>query len=223
MAKYALINYYSAKGLMALFDSCYKMGVKDAIEVNDDIQASEFCEKMYGAEKFGRIIFDYTYDWREWKYRLCQMVCDLGKYRPQCIRFFETITAYNNYLACVLPVAMDFYLMGIKDYYKHPFPEGWVRFEHTPYTLWNYNGSRALKMQDFVRILTGFCYDRIRLDEVAIEAKRNRLEKIRARKAATGQRGRITGTRREPSGLSRSAYETFQREIWQNTRTQTSS
>lgn len=219
---YKPINTSSARGLMALFDACYKMGVEDAIEINDDIQCTEFCDKMYGAEKFGRITLDYEYDWREWKFRLCQMVCTLDKSRTQCLRFFETLTTYNNYLACALPIAMDFYLMGIRDYAKHPFHEGWVKFENTPYTLWNYNGSRALKIQDFVRILTNFCYDRIRLDEVAIETKRKNLDEQRRKKGAKGFRGRICGMYRGPSGLSRSSYETFQREIWRHTRSQSS-
>lgn len=215
---YAPINFYSSRALMGLFDACYKMGVKDAIDVGCDITCLEFCDNMYGAERFGRVIYDYTYDWREWKYRLCQMVCDLDKYRTQALKFFECMNTYSSYLACCLPVAMDFYLMGIKDYYKHPNPEGWVKFENTPFALWYNSGIRKTKLQDFVRIMTGFCYDRIRLDEDAIELKRKTLDEKRAEQAKKGFRGRVYGKYRGASGLSRSAYETFQMEIWRHTR-----
>ena len=60
------INYYSARSLMRLFDACYKMGVRDAIEVGDVPSCLEFCDRMYAPECFGRVIYDYKYSWRVW-------------------------------------------------------------------------------------------------------------------------------------------------------------
>lgn len=219
---YKPINRSSARALMMLFDACYKMGVKDAIEVDCDMTCEEFCDKMYNTEKFGRVTLDYTYDWREWKYHLCQMVCESSLYRVQGLKFFDSIYGYSNYLACALPIAMDFYLMGIKNYCKHPNSGEWVKFEVEPYAIWGEKSLRKPKMQDFVRIMTGFCYDRIRLDEEAIAFKRRKLDENRAKMEQTGQRGKVTGVDRLPSGLTRCAYETFQREVWRCTRTQSS-
>lgn len=215
---YAPINHYSSQVIMDLFDACYKLGVKDAIEVDNEMQCIEFCENMYNSERFGRIIFNYVYSWREWKFRLCQMMCDLEKYRVQGLKFFESITSYGNYLACALPIAMDFYMMGIKDYCKKPNPNLLIRFERIPYAFWGNEGGRKTTREDFVTILTGFCYDRIRLDEFAIQ---EREKKIAARRAAEneGRRGRFSGKRISgPIGLTRASYESFQAEIWRNTR-----
>ena len=215
---YSPINFYSAQLLMDLFDTCYKMGVKDAIEVDNEMQCMEFCDNMYQAQRFGRIIYGYQYSWREWKYRLCQMVCDLDKYRIQGLKYFESMTSYSNYIAVALPIAMDFYMLGIKDYCKKPNPNDLVRFESIPFTFWGYKGNRKLNRDDFVTVLTGFCYDRIRLDEQAII---EREKKIAARRAVNneGKRGRFVGIGiKGPIGLSRSSYESFQAEIWKNTR-----
>ena len=219
MAKkvYAPINNCSAVLLMDLFDACYKMGVKDAIDVDNEMQCAEFCEEMYSTEAFGRIIYSFRYDWREWKFRLCQMVCDLDRFRAQGLRYFESMGSYNNYIACALPIAMDFYMMGIKDYCKKPNPIDLVRFEHTPYSFWGQTGGRKTTRDDFVTVLTGFCYDRIRLDEAAIAQREQRMRTLRAQ--AEGKRGRFTGkTVKMPVGLSRSCYESFQSEIWRYTR-----
>ena len=215
---YAPINYYSAQVLMDLFDACYKLGVKDAIEVDNEMRCVEFCEEMYSAETFGRIIHNYKCDWREWKFRLCQMMCDMDKYRVQGLKFFESICSYSNYLACALPISMDFYMLGIKDYCKNPNPSELIRFEHTPYTFWGYKGNRKLKRDDFVTVLTGFCYDRIRVDEAAIAFRESQIKARRA-KENEGKRGRFSGRRvGGPMGLSKAAYESFQSEIWRNTR-----
>ena len=213
------INYYSARSLMRLFDACYKMGVKDAIEIGDEVVCREFCDKMYGAELFGRIINDYNYTWREWKFRLTQMLYEGNSNTmspKRGLKFFDCIGNYSGYVACALPIAMDFYLWGIKEYCAYPREDNWVLFENRGYQLWAKN-SKKTNMDYFVRKLQEFCYDRERVDKVAIEEfereKSERREKLKA-----GRKPKWVDYKPMPRGLSASAYRNFQLEIWRYTR-----
>lgn len=213
------INYYSARGLMRLFDAMYKLGVEDAISIGNESQCEEFCDRMYRAECFGRIINDFEYSWREWKYRLTQVVYEDVMYRKQCLKFFDCISAYSSYLACVMPIAMDFYMQGLKDYAKYPNSANWVKFKEKGFTLWE-KKPRKVTMDEFVRMVTGFCYDRIRIDQEAIGYRLKRLQELRDEGVISGTGRKKKGFVKEfiPTGLSRTSYENFQMEIWKRTR-----
>lgn len=216
---FAPINYYSARGLMRLFDALYKLGVEDAISIGNESQCEEFCERMFAAEKFGRIINDFEYSWREWKYRLTQVVYEDVMYRKQCLKFFDCISSYSTYLACALPVAMDFYMKGLKDYVDYPNSDNWVKFKSKGFTLWG-KTPRKTNMDEFVRLITGFCYDRMRIDQEAIEYRLKRLQELRDQGEMDGVGRKKRNYIKEfiPTGLSRTAYENFQMEIWRKTR-----
>jgi hypothetical protein len=204
---------------MRLFDALYKLGVEDAIAIGNESQCEEFCDRMYRAECFGRIINDFTYSWREWKYRLTQVVYDDVMYRKQCLKFFDCISSYSTYLACVMPIAMDFYMKGLKDYAKYPNSANWVKFKDKGFTLWE-KSPRKVTMDEFVRLLTGFCYDRMRIDQEAIEFRLKRLQELRDAGEISGGGRKKKDYVREfiPTGLSRTSYENFQMEIWKRTR-----
>lgn len=216
---YVPINYYSSRALMRLFDKCYKMGVEDAIAIGNEMQCVEFCDKMYRAECFGRIVYDYEYSWREWKYRLSQIIYEDVMYRHQGLKYFECITTYGSYLACVMPIAMDFYMKGLKDYAEYPNSDNWVKFNSQSFMIWG-KTIRKSKMDEFLRFLTGFCFDRIRIDQAAIEFKAERLAQKREEGTMDGVGRKKKGVAFEflPTGLTRTSYENFQREIWRHTR-----
>lgn len=215
---FAPINYYSARSLMRLFDACYKMGVRDAIEVGDVPTCLEFCDRMYAPECFGRVIYDYKYSWREWKFRLSQILYegDSQTMLPKRgLKFFDCISGYKTYLACALPIAMDFYLWGIKDYCKYPNKDNLVKFEAKGYNLWGQK-VKKVAMDVFVRKVVEFCYDREKIDAVAIE-ERARV-KEQAEKGKAGRKAKDAKFVVMPTGLSTMSYRNFQQEIWRNTR-----
>lgn len=211
---YTPINYYSARALMRLFDACYKMGVEDAIEVGDEAQCMEFCAKMYAPMKFGRITKDFTYTWREWKFRLSQMLHEGTMYARKGLEFFNCVGSYGNYLSCVFPIAMDFYMRGIKDYCKHPNPSKWVMFNSKGFMLWK---DKPIKrpMEDFVRMCTEFCYDRMHLDMEWVEVYKAEKAKLRG---TAGRKPKDLNVENLAKPLSRVAYENFNKMIWDFTR-----
>lgn len=216
---FAPINYYSARSLMRLFDACYKMGVKDAIEVDDKATCMEFCDKMYAPEKFGRITKDYEYQWREWKFRLTQMLYnndDNIMFPKQGLKFFDCIGYYSGYIACCLPIAMDFYMWGIKDYWKYASPSNLLIFDSKSFMIWGQKIEKV-SMDVFVRKVVEFCYDREKIDAVAIE-KRTKAREDRIEKEKVGRKPKGYKFIPMPKGLSAMAYRNFQQEIWRYTR-----
>lgn len=202
MKIYTPINYYSSRSLIQVFNACYKMGVEDAIRIDDTIQCEEFVDKMYAPMRFGRIIHDYEMDWREWKFTLSQIMYYSNKYKNQGIKFLDSIISYGNYLTCALPIAMDFYLQGIRDFVNYPDKCLLVRFKEQEFVKWDRKLAK-IKMDDMVRDVTKFCYSRTHLEQEAYE---NMLSKNKNERW------------KEKRGLSKSAYMNFHKEIWRYTR-----
>ena len=69
-------------------------------------------------------------------------------------------------------------------------------------------------MDIFVRKVVEFCYDREKIDAIAIEERRN----IRG-DGKVGRKSKDAEFIVMPKGLSVMAYRNFQQEIWRNTRT----
>lgn len=191
------INYYSSRALVQLFDTCYKMGVEDAIQVNDVFRCQDWVEEKYKPSTFSRIIHNYDMSWQEWKFRLSGLVRD-GKYKLLGVRFFDCITSYNGYYAASLPIAMDFYMKGIKDYCERPKSGEWVLFNSGSFNRWGKKKILKISQDDIIREVTEFSFDRIRLDEELHKSGRR------------DEQGRI--------GLSGNAYHNFYKELWRYTR-----
>jgi hypothetical protein len=118
-----------------------------------------------------------------------------------------------------MPIAMDFYMKGLKDYAEYPNSDNWVKFNSQSFMVWG-KTIRKSKMDEFLRFLTGFCFDRIRIDQAAIEFKAERLAQKREEGTMDGVGRKKKGVAFEfiPTGLTRTSYENFQREIWRHTR-----
>lgn len=189
------LNYYSARALIQLFDSCYQMGVEDAVSENDVFKCEQWVKEKYAPCTFSRITWGYDVSWQEWKFRLSQMI-RAGQNRVLGTRFFDSISSYSSYYAAALPIAMDFYLQGIQDYCKRPNSNEWVLFKSKTYVRWGKNNTTKVNTDDVIREVTDFCFNRTRLDEALYKA--------------TDKQGKIA--------LTHTAYNNFYRQLWAYTR-----
>lgn len=71
-------------------------------------------------------------------------------------------------------------------------------------------------MDVFVRKVVEFCYDREKIDAVAIEERAKSREQ--AEKGKAGRKAKDAKFVVMPTGLSTMSYRNFQQEIWRNTR-----
>jgi hypothetical protein len=129
-----IITRKNVKPLLRLFDHYYKKGVKDAMDRGDDFFCRDFTERMRSAKTFGFLDTPYILNWKEWRfyaYPECRMA-KLNSAAP----ILDGIKTYTGYIAAVLPMLMEFYLKGIKDWCDYPISGNWARFYNRPYSRW---------------------------------------------------------------------------------------
>lgn len=202
MAKQTItpINYYSANAMVRLFNTLYKLGVEDAIAINDIYECEKWVEVHYAPMTFSRIVWGYDVSWLEWRFELTKLVTH-DNFRKLGVRLLDCIGNYGTYFSVVFPIAMDFYMQGIKDYCARPDDRDFAKFIPFTFRKWGKKGLEKISIDDIVRDMQGYCFARARLDELKDE---------KGKQVAKDEQGRVRLTKR--------AYEQFALEIWRYTR-----
>lgn len=202
MAKQTItpINYYSANAMVRLFNTLYKLGVEDAIAINDIYECEKWIEEHYAPMTFSRIVWGYDVSWLEWRFELTKLI-EHDNFRKLGVRLLDCIGNYGTYFSAVFPIAMDFYIQGIKDYCSRPDDRDFARFIPFTFRKWGKKGLEKISIDDIVRDMQGYCFARARLDELKDE---------KGKQVVKDKQGRVRLTKR--------AYEQFALEIWRYTR-----
>ena len=202
MAKQTItpINYYSANAMVRLFNTLYKLGVEDAIAINDIYECEKWIEEHYAPMTFSRIVWGYDVSWLEWRFELTKLVTH-DNFRKLGVRLLDCIGNYGTYFSAVFSIAMDFYMQGIKDYCTRPDDRDFAKFIPFTFRKWGKKGLEKISIDDIVRDMQGYCFARARLDE---------LKDAKGKQVAKDEQGRVRLTKR--------AYEQFALEIWRYTR-----
>lgn len=182
-------KYY--KSLTHLFHRVYKQGILDAIDQNDLFKCKEFVSEMRQTCTFG-FLDTPKMDWREWRFHLIRLGMDTP-YGPSCTQYLSLALNYTGYPAVVFPIAMDFYLEGVKDFCQYPNPAILQDFLKRKFPKWG--KPRRLK-----RVRTSI--------DIVLEAQAYCFERANLDKHENG------GTKH--NGLTRSAYVNFSNDIWRN-------
>lgn len=182
-------KYY--KSLIHLLQRVYKQGILDAIDSNDLFKCKEFVEEMRQTSTFG-FLNTPKMDWREWRFHLIRLGMDTP-FGPSCTQYLSLAMQYTGYPAVILPIAMDFYIEGIKDFCSYPNAAALVEFEKKKFPKWGKpkRMRRARTLIDIVLEAQAYCFERANMD-----------------KHPNG------GTKH--NGLTRSAYLNFSNDIWRN-------
>lgn len=105
--------------LLQLFYLCYKQGVSDASDVNDNNLCKDFVNRMQDGHRFQIVGKDYFIDWVEWR-SIVAMWASRISMRQIANRYFSEIRTYQHYDAVPLRICMDCYVMGVEDFTKFP-------------------------------------------------------------------------------------------------------
>lgn len=205
MAKQTItpINYYSANSIVRLFNTLYKLGVEDAMTINDIYECEKWMEEHYAPMTFSRIVWGYDVSWLEWRFELTKLLTR-DNFRRLGLRFLDCIGSYGTYFSAVFPIAMDFYMQGIKDYCSRPDDRDFARFAPFTFRKWGKKGIETQDTNDIIRDMQGYCFARARLDDVKDD---------NGKRVAKDEQGRVY--------LPRKAYEQFALEMWRYTRNNT--
>lgn len=188
------INFYSTRAIIKIFNTLYRMGVEDAHATSDIYGCQEWIEKHYAPMTFSRIVWGYDVTWQEWRFELTRLLKP-SPFRQLGLRFFDCISSYGNYFSAVFPIAMDFYLQGIKDYCARPNQEDLAVFSDNEYNRWGVKKIEKTDMDSVVREIQGFSFARMRLDNFK----------------GKDEQGRIA--------ISERCYNQFSTEIWRYSKT----
>jgi hypothetical protein len=186
--------------MVRLFNTLYKLGVEDAIAINDIYECEKWVEEHYAPMTFSRIVWGYDVSWLEWRFELTKLVTH-DNFRKLGVRLLDCIGNYGTYFSAVFPIAMDFYIQGIKDYCDRPDDRDFAKFIPFTFRKWGKKGLEKISIDDIVRDMQGYCFARARLDELKDE---------KGKQMAKDEQGRVRLTKR--------AYEQFALEIWRYTR-----
>lgn len=152
------INRHMVQKMMSLLDWCYRLGVKQAYHVNDDGRAIEFVEQHREIGVYGFLTDDYNIDVVEWQLRL---LCEArrGSLYGSMYSYFEYMGRYGaNFLSCFIPVAQEWYNMGVEDYTAAPYACSMEEFDDLTRSRWTNDGLLKMRMEDYVQTIQLQCF-----------------------------------------------------------------
>lgn len=163
--KTCLIDWDIARGLFSLYNTCYKTGVMDAHDVQDEGRCVEFARDVREPAVYGRVINNYTMNTKEWKLTLLSF--SKGCYMKNKCRNYILWLDGKNYYSCALPIAQEFYIRGMEDFNKHPTLHKISAIDTPKMELWTADGLQKRTRVDMLADLQQFCFDRGRMDEAS--------------------------------------------------------
>lgn len=160
-----MINRQTSRMILKLFDTCFKKGVQDAYEADNEHWCQEFIEARHTRGDFGLLDVTDSYTWGEWRMILARW-CRYTKNMKLCPKFLDRIYTTNFYWA-IFPIAMDFYILGIKEWLEYPNPLKLEIFKYESSVHWKpmpRKGLQKMSTDDKVSYVQEFAYERERTD-----------------------------------------------------------
>lgn len=131
------INWFSCRAILQLLDDCYKWGVTDAAEVQNQSLCEGYINKYREPGVFGRVTYEYTVDWREWTLTLSHQ-SRIRSYSGAMSRYFNLMGKFGaNYLSALIVAAQEIYIQGLIDYNNRPSRARVPAFMDRPKVRWD--------------------------------------------------------------------------------------
>ena len=122
MATQPLIDRTDVSRLLTLFDRVYKLGVEDGYNnSHDEGLCREHIETTNYPGNFGLIRDGFISDEIDWQLTL-QREAKAMKIYEAVRKMFIRMGAWarSNFYSCILPIAQEFYNMGVEDFLANP-------------------------------------------------------------------------------------------------------
>ena len=158
------ISRSTARAIINMLMACYKAGLKDAEYVSDPLLCQDFKQSVREPGVYGRVIDDYTMNQREWRISLLY----INGARTSSVytrELLENIQPGKSYISCVLPVAQEFYVLGLDDYNAYPHIHDFTLMDNTKFQKWTRKGIVGMSTKDVIVDIQRACMSRARADE----------------------------------------------------------
>lgn len=168
MATQPLIDRTDVSRLLTLFDRIYKLGVEDGYNnSHDEGLCREHIETTNIPGNFGLIRDGFISDEIDWQLTLQREAKVMKIYEPIRKMFIRMgAWARSNFYSCILPIAQDFYNMGVEDYLANPGADTIATFMGERRVWW---GGKRVDTYGYVEKIQGFCGKRMRSEAAALE------------------------------------------------------
>lgn len=181
MATQPLVTSTDISRLITLFDRVYKLGVEDGCQYShDEGLCREHIETTNAPGNFGLIRDGFISDAIDWQLTLQKQAKIMKIYEPVRKMFVRMGKwAMSNFYSCILPVAQDFYNMGVEAYLANPGADTVATFMGERRVLW---GGKKIDNYGYVEIIQEFCGKRMRSETTAlaglVETRANKYQRI---------------------------------------------
>ncbi len=157
------LNRTTAPQAIRLFDYCFKQGVLDACNLEDDYAAREFLDSRLEDGGYGLLSEPSDgFDWRRWQHTLYRF-CRFGRLGSIAESYIDKVHRYKNTsLFAILPIAMRFYLMGVQEWLDYPNATNTALFKQNKKVHWKPmpRHLRDIRTADFISTIQEFVYER---------------------------------------------------------------
>ena len=163
-----LIDRNDISRLITLYDRVYKLGVEDGYNnSHDEGLCREHIETTNYPGNFGLIRDGFISDEIDWQLTL-QREAKAMKIYEAVRKMFIRMGAWarSNYYSCILPIAQEFYNMGVEDFLANPNADIITTFMEERRVWW---GGKRVDTYGYVEKIQGFCGKRMRSEAAALE------------------------------------------------------
>lgn len=145
--------------MIGLLDWCYRLGVRQARELNDEGAAREFLDTHNEVGVYGFLSDGLNVGVLEWQLRL-QKEARLTSMFGSMYQYFLRMGRYGqNYLSCFLPIAQMWHNLGVQDFLDNPQSCDYAVFDGKTRVRWTKRGLINLKAREYVEMIQLQCFD----------------------------------------------------------------
>lgn len=178
-----LIDIKTLNIIFNIFNTCYKAGVMDAEDIGDAEMYASFEREVSVPGVYGRINSFERYDINGWRIMLLQM---LFKNSDAHKKFLIRAEINKDFINCVFPISLEFYLMGIRDFNTYPTIHDFSLFDNTKFQRWTRKGIVKVSRSDMFVYVQSFGF----------------------------RRSQIDFNNKRPASFPKKRYETFMQRLW---------
>lgn len=162
MAK-GILNRSTARQALRLFDYCFKMGVLDARDVEDDYLVQEWYDSHNSDWTYGLLSApDAVFPWQRWRHTLYRWCRNTGL-RLLGETYIDMMRSKSqSCLFAIIPISMRFYLMGVEEWLAYPNRTNAEVFKMNLYIHWKPMRPATLKTirtDDFIAYMQDWAYE----------------------------------------------------------------
>lgn len=153
-----------AQMLLRLFMACYRRGVFEARQVNDEGLCREIIEQTSQTCVFGLVSAKVKPDPIYWQLRINEIAEEARLYQ-QWDKYCRSMGRYGaNYLSVAMVLCQCFVNLGMKHYLESPKACDFTLFKEQGRVWWTVSGIKKAHGSRIVEAAQNMCYDRIDID-----------------------------------------------------------